>query len=61
MRRLQRRHYEAILSALDADIALRLEAARDEFGERREEDEPIDVEVPAMREAEEIIGERLGR
>lgn len=62
MRRLQRRHYRAILSALDTDIVLREEAARDEFGERREEgDEPIDAEVPTMREAESIIRERLGR
>jgi hypothetical protein len=60
MRRLQRKHLQAILSALDADIVVRMEAARDDFGRRREEEEPIDAEVPAMKEAESIIKERLG-
>lgn len=60
MRRLQRNHLRAILSALDADIVMRTEAAHDEFGQRREEDEPIDAEVPMMEEAQDIIREKLG-
>lgn len=64
MRRLQRRHYLAILSALDADIVARMEAGYNDIGERIDEDVPederIDAEVPAMKEAEAIIKERFG-
>lgn len=64
MRRLQRRHLSAILSALDSDIVVRTEAAHNDLGERIEQDVPeedrIDAEVPAMEEAQVIIRERLG-
>lgn len=64
MRRLQKRHLGAILTALDADIVMRSEAAFNAEGERIDGDLPpedrIDAEVPAMEEARDIVSEKLG-
>lgn len=58
--KLTRIEANAVLDALDADITLRLEAARDEFGDRIP-GEDIAAIVPAQKRAERKVKRALCR